>query len=1064
MTKPIARLTSRALLATGVLACSIQLALAADPAAVSLYVFDQNTPLAEAEVEIDGRAVGRTSAEGALRLSLEPGARVLRVLREGVQLLQLQLDLAESENAELIATVYPDSAPSVFLESSHRDGGGALQTEAKVDAGPPGELRGRIVSSEDGKPVAGARVFVSGLPVDIVTDAEGNFSATLGAGSYSISVLAASFATQTIEGVEIAAEQVTERPIELTPAGLELPEFVVLEPYIEGSLAAFVEERRSSAAVTDILGAEQISRAGDSDAAGALKRVTGLTLVGGKFVYVRGLGERYSSVLLNGAQIPSPDPTRRVVPLDLFPTDILQGVVVQKTYSAEMPGEFGGGSIGLRTKGFPDAPVFRVSGSLGGATGTTFEDGLGYEGGRRDWTGRDDGSRDIPGPLDQIRRSGGFLRPRTPANPSGFTPQELEAVGEQVAGVYDVDPRRIGPDGSLGIAGGNSWRFGQDWKAGFLASTRYARKFDTRDEVRRFFVASSSGLTQRDEIEQRSTSTEIDVSGFLVGGLQYGEHHSLRGTSLILRQTEDEAREAIGTADNQFLQRYLLEWIENELIAHQVAGEHSLPWFTERARFDWLYTRAQANRYAPNTREYRFNITPEGIRELSQFGETNRSSWADLVDRTESHDLGLNLPFAAGGWLKGSVGLNAGGLDRERDSYIRRYQFALRFPNTPAGRAERDEVLRRLRMEQIINPGTIRPDGFQLIETTQNTDNYFAEQALDYRAATLDASVFDRFRLTLGLREESNRQEVTTFSVINPGVRDVGLIDQTDRLPSASATWWISQNQQVRLGYSKTVSRPDFRELTTAPYVDPILDFITFGNPDLVTAEIRNYDLRWEYYFSPTESFSVAAFRKDFTNPIEKQLLPGSGSILLTLANAEGATNQGIELDGFKQLGFLNRWLDDRRWARALWLDRPDWENWYLSANYSWIDSEIQLDPSRSGFNTNLQRPLEGQSPYVVNLQLGYQSPDGRREASLLYNVSGERIVQVGVDSQPDVYEQPFGQLDFNWRHKLGEQWSLRLRLRNLLDPTVEFRQGSGILREYRKGREIGLSLEWSPF
>src|SRR5690606_34701459 len=224
-------------------------------------------------------------------------------------------------------------------------------------------------------------------PLDIVTDADGRYQATLPPGDYSISVIAPQFSSQTIDGIAVAAEAEVSRDIELTPAGLELPEFVVLEPFVEGSLAAFVEEKRTSSAVTDILGAEQISRNGDSDAAGALKRVTGLTLVDGKFIYVRGLGERYSSTLLNGAQIPSPDPTRRVVPLDLFPTEILSGIVVQKTYSADMPAEFGGGTIQLRTRGVPESFLLKVSGSVGYGDGTTGEEGLRYDGGDSDWTG-----------------------------------------------------------------------------------------------------------------------------------------------------------------------------------------------------------------------------------------------------------------------------------------------------------------------------------------------------------------------------------------------------------------------------------------------------------------------------------------------------------------------------------------------------------------------------------------------------------------------------------------------------------------------------------------------------
>lgn len=1048
--------TSRLLAPIALLALGIRSALAADPAAVSVVLFDEQNPLANAEVRIDDRALGATNADGALRTTIAPGKHRLVVMREGREVLALELEFKPEESAEIIATLHPDSAPSVFIESS-RQGAGAAAAPAPVEAGPPGRIEGRVVSSEGGNPVAGARIFVAGTPVDAVTDADGRFRVEVPAGSHSFSVIAPNFSTQTVDGVDVVAEQATAREVELTPAALELPEFVVLEPYIEGSLAAFVEERRSSAAVTDILGAEQISRAGDSDAAGALKRVTGLTLVDGKYVYVRGLGERYSSVLLNGAQVPSPDPTRRVVPLDLFPTEILQGVVVQKTYSADMPGEFGGGTIQLRTKGFPEAPSFKISGTLGYAEGTTFEDGFGYDGGSRDWTGRDDGTRDLPATLENLRQHGLFLRRQTPANPNGLTPAQIEAVGEEVSGVFDLDRENIGPNGSLALAGGNRWAFGEDWTAGVLASLRYARDNDTYQETRRFFTATSAGLELRDQTELSGTGTEIDVSGFLVAGLEFRESQKIRGTSMIVRQTADDARITTGRVDSQPLESTKLEWIENELIAHQLAGEHGLPWTWEGAQFDWLYTRAKANRYSPNTRNYRYEITEDG--RFFRAGNTgNTIGWADLDDGSESADLALRLPVNFGESVAGSLTLSYGRLDRERDSFIRTYTF-------DGGRGLPGSVFELPSLEQILTPENISPTGFVLNEITQPTDNYFATQALDYRAATFDVDVYGKLRVNLGLREEANVQQVTTFSVVRPTDPPVvGLIDATDRLPAAAITWTLGDKQQIRAGYSETLSRPDFRELTSAPYRDPVLDLIAFGNPALEPTSITNYDLRWEYYFSATDSVSVAAFRKEFTNPIEKQLLPGSGSILLTLQNAEGAVNQGVEFDLYTHLDPLDDWLDGRRWAQWLRLDRLDWSNWTIGANYAWIDSEIQLDPAKSGFNTNLVRPLEGQSPYVVNVQLGYASPDGEREATLLYNVSGERIVQVGVDTQPDTYEQPFHQLDFTWKQKLGEDWALRVRLRNLLDPKVEFRQGDRITRAFNKGREIALSLEWVPF
>lgn len=816
--------------------------------------------------------------------------------------------------------------------------------------------------------------------------------------------------------------------------------------------AAYLDLERMSVSVDDTLSIEQISRAGDSDAAVALRRVTGLTLVNSRFIYVRGLGERYSSVLLNGAQIPSPDPTRRVIPLDLFPTDVLEGVVVQKSYTPDMPGEFGGGTIQLRTKAVPLQPFFKISATTGYAQGTTGKDGLRYGGGGDDWMGRDDGTRRLDPTLTAVRQAGGVFQGASFANPNGFRPAEIEAVGERVAadGRYDTRMQSIGPDLGAAVSGGQRFEVADDVRVGVLGAVRYAQSWDTRDEMRRFLQASGAGLVVRDETQLFGTTREVDVSGLGVLGLELGSDHRLTLTSMAVRQTEDEARRETGLIDSQALERYKLEWVENSLRSWQLAGGHRLPWFGEMADLDWQYTDATARRYAPNLREYRFNLDDAGGRRLSTFGESNQQTWADLDDGSRSLDVGFKAPFAFDdGAVYGTVDVNAGRLDRDRDSWIRRYQFGFRFANP----AERDTVISRPTLGQILVPGTIRPDGFVLQETTTPTDNYVASQRLDYLALGLDVTLSDRFRLNGGARRESNRQDVTTFSVLQANQIIRAGIDESDVLPSFGATWMIDDAQQLRFGWSRTLSRPDFRELSPAPFLDPILDILTFGNPGLETATITNLDLRWEYYFSADESLSIAAFRKSFDKPIEKQLLPATGSLLQTLANAESATNQGLEIDAFHRLGFANGWAGDR----------VDLSDWFVAANYSWIDSEIQLNPASAGINTNLNRPLEGQSPYVVNLQVGYNDPDGVHDVALSYNRSGARIVQVGIDTQPDVYERPADSLDLTWKWQFDPEWSARVRLRNLLDPSAEFRQGDIAIREYRRGREIALTVEWSP-
>jgi hypothetical protein len=1016
----------RRLLALAVSALVWQQAWAAEPAELSLYLFDEGRPVADAEVQIDAATRGRTSSDGALNLRIEPGARRLRVLRGGAEVLSLELNLVEDEDAQIIATLYPDAAPSVFIESTNA--GAAAAAEAKPELGPPGTLSGRVVNIEDGKPLAGARVFVSGTPIDLVTDAEGRYSAEIPPGSYAVSVLAPRFASRSFEGVAIVSEQTTEQAIELTPAGVELPEFVVLEPFIEGSLASFVEERRTSSAVTDILGAEQISRAGDSDAAGALKRVTGLTLVDGKFVYVRGLGERYSSTLLNGAQVPSPDPTRRVVPLDLFPTEVLQGIVVQKTYTADMPGEFAGGTIQLRTRGVPEEFFFRSSLSLGFADGTTGEEGIRYQGSSRDWTGRDDGTRFV----DSV-----FGTERLPQNLG-----DLEAAGRDLLqGSLATRRDSLGPNGGFGLGLGDDFRFGDsDVSLGYIASVRYANAWDAREEKRLSYSQFQGNLLPAEDFVRERTDRAVDASLFGVLGLRVGELHKVDLTLTRLRQSTDQTQIDDGVLGSGNIDiQTSLEWIENSLDTAQLAGEHSLPKLGGLL-LTWQATDAGARRYAPNSRLYRFTLD-----EGSGAYENNFNVFRieDLQDESSDYAFNLKKLFKLGERAELSVQAGASRFERERDSRTRRFRFTDRVNgNQFSGIDDR------------FNPGRVGPNGLRLEENTQASDFYTAEQQLDARYLMLDAG-WGELRMNLGVRREEMLQTVTTVLPFNPNaIPVIGLLDNVDDLPSGSLTWSYSDKAQVRLGYSTTLSRPDIREQSPANFVDPLLDVRVQGNPDLVQAEIENIDLRWEYYFSTLESFSVALFSKEFTNPIELISTPASGE-LLAIDNADSATNVGIEFDIYKSLDGVGRLgvLPD-------FLKRLPWQDVYFGANYARIDSEIDLgDP---GIQTNTLRPLQGQSKYVANASLSYLHPEGRTEAQLSWNVFGERISRVGVNGLPDVYEQPFNQVDFTLSQKLPwDGFAVKLRLRNLLDPEVRFEQGGSPTRAYRKGREAALSVEW---
>ncbi|MCU0753629.1 MAG: TonB-dependent receptor [Xanthomonadales bacterium] len=1044
----------RVLLLAGPLLVAAPQAAAAD-ARITLYGFDADGPVADYEIELDGRRL-TPDADGALLLTLPEGEYTLTVRRNGREL-QLPLRAQPDQLAEVILDLDPTRAagPGYSIESNLSAAAAATPVAATEKAA----LSGRIVSV-DGKPVSGARVYVSGTPVELVTDADGRYRLELPVGRYSLSVIADGYGTQTLDGVEVLAGEGGTRNVELTPAGLELPEFVVLEPFVEGSLASFVEEKRTTAAVADILGAEQISRAGDSDAAGALKRVTGLTLVDGKYVYVRGLGERYSSVLFNGAQIPSPDPSRRVVPLDLFPTEILQGVLIQKSFSAEMPGEFGGGTIQLRTKTMPEDFFFKASTSVGITDGTSFEDGLRYRGGNRDWLGRDR-TRALPDPILAAIAEFGRLRPVTPFTP-GLTPAEIEVAGEALAAPgFNTRTQRLGPDQSGTIGIGDSFHFGDDYRVGYLASTRLSHSWDNREEVRRLFSLDGGQLTLGGERERVRTERSTDFSSFLQLGFNIGEHHQLSAVGALLRSSSDETRIDQGFVESaELISRFIkLEWEENELWSRQLLGSHQFPGLADLS-VDWVYTRADASRDAPRSVELRYDrvedVTDRDPFRFSSRSDSNGTSYASLGDASESGDLNLKLPLEFNDRHTLTVDLGGSHLRRERDSSIRRFEFR----PSPQGFISNDPNVVFNPPDTVFSPDNIGPRGWVLQEVTRNTDAYVANQALDAAYLTLDYTWADTLRLNLGLRREDNLQEVRTFNLVNPSqIASASRIETSDLLPSVSGTWLIDEQRQLRAIYAETLSRPDFRELSDAPYTDPLLDTETVGNPLLLPSAIQNFDLRYEHYFSSTETASVALFYKGFTDPIERLQLGGTGDVS-TFFNVASGKVYGIELDWYRSLGAFDRWIRplEKAWSGFA---RVPWDALYLGTNYAKIESSIGLSPETQGIATSLDRPLQGQSPYVFNAQLSWQPEGSGREATLLYNVFGARISAVGTNGRADIYEEPFRQLDFVYGQSLGQGFKMKLRLRNLLDPEARFTQGDQVTRQFRKGREVVLSVEW---
>ncbi len=826
-----------------------------------------------------------------------------------------------------------------------------------------------------------------------------------------------------------------------TPVLAQDPAAAAATPQIEeiSVIGRFVpDEKRSTSALSSVLTNEEFSRSGDTNIAEGLKRVAGLSLVGGKFVYVRGLGERYSSALLNGSSIPSPEPLNRVVPLDLFPNAIMESVVVQKTYSAQFPSEFGGGVLQMRTKSSSDEFFFNIASSVAMTEGTAFTKGTQAAGGGKDWLGYDDGSRAMPDLLKQATADGQRLQRRSAfINTGGFTAQELQTIGQSLNQDYEVTGKTIPADMGLTASLGNYHDIGST-RFNYLAAVDYKNAWDTHEIERNSYkVGGVDELVRENAFTYFGTENNIDISGILSTGLELSENHSISATNIMLRQSDDIAGEQIGFFGDERLDSRIaeIEYIQRELFSNQIQGDHYFPDAREM-NVTWRYNESTADRIAPDTREYRYDqIDDESVFNLRSDGNVRRFS--ELADQNSDYAVDASMVFygPSSSTIVMSSGYNK--QDSERDYEIRRFSFI-----------EQGDVVGRQGfllqpLSQILAPENIGPTEFELSETTRPTDTYAATRELESWYVQADLNFNDRVQLLAGLRQEDYIQNVRTFDLFRPDSSIEATLESSDLLPSGTATY-IAGNHQFRFGYSETTSRPDFRELSPATFTNPLTGYEVVGNPNLQAASIKNYDLRWEWYFSSLDSLSLGVFMKEFDSPIESVVQPGANSAR-SYVNAESAENQGIEFEARKQFDFLG--------AR--------WENFYVSSNVSYITSDVTIGEQDQNILTNSSRPLQGQSDWLFNGQFGYDSYDGLT-ATLLYHYFGERIYEVGILGAPDLIEEPHGELDFVLSKEFMTNWKLNIKAQNLTDKRKEITQGGLVATGYSEGRSASLKLEYN--
>lgn len=838
-----------------------------------------------------------------------------------------------------------------------------------------------------------------------------------------------------------------------------------------------LQERIDAEVVADLVSIEQISRVGDSTVSLALRRLPGVTLVADQFIYIRGLGERYSSTTVNGAYVPSPDLTRNVIPMDLFPAEIVESISIQKGYSADQPAAFGGGNVDIRTRSLPDEFVFNVQ--IGTGTNSESSDnGLTYAGGSDDDLGTDDGTRALPSEISAaIQEYRGNLSQTSIYNTllldgEYHSFEEAQLINRQLAtSLYrDVDFKdaSMDPDKSIEASIGNSWYLGdaEQWKIGMLALGDYKDTWRNKERTLR-----SATTPDEDFDVTNRTTNQVVVTGSFGVGIDFAEEHRVEATGIYLRNTEDEASLTVGHNFNfrresgAQLRNYRIRYEERELELVQFHGAHTLgpatiellkPFvnlgFAEGLGFDWYYSDATATTDIPS--EVQFSavdaIDPDTGELISTSIRSSLSAaeyrFTDLEDTATSYGTKLSMPFTFG---NSKLELS-GGYDyyEKGRSYIQT-QLGM---GTTSGAAS--TVL-------VGTPGQVFTDAnildpaneFGLTIGGIGTESYLAGETVDSYWGKADFTFNDAWRVTAGLRwEDFARLAVPVNPLEFDG--DVGIITipeeelanlakaDDDYYPALAVTWmkpgFWADNFQLRFGWSQTVARPDLREISDATYIDPLTEARVRGNPLLLNSDLSNYDLRAEWFFAGGDNLTVSLFYKDIKNPIETVEAPGSDdNIALSFINAETAEVYGVEVEGLKGLGFLS----DGGWT----------EPFFVTGNVTVSDSEITIGDSAPGL-TNNKRPMTQHSDLVVNAQLGYDSPNEMHSASIAYNMYSERIFFAGRNGADDAREQPFNSLDFIYSFHPTEKMSIKLRLQNLLDEDTVIEQGGVDVLEQNAG------------
>ncbi|MBN1338714.1 MAG: TonB-dependent receptor [Bacteroidales bacterium] len=910
-----------------------------------------------------------------------------------------------------------------------------------------GFIRGAVFDAATGEYLPGVTVLVPGTTNGTITDLDGQFSLSVAPGVYILNLSFISYETLKINDIKVGqGEVVTLGDLSLKEASIELSEITVTAEAVRNTENALLTLKQKSVGVIDGISSTNFRKMGDSDAASSMKRVTGVSVEGGKYVYVRGLGDRYTKTIMNGLDIPGLDPDRNTLQMDIFPTSVIDNIVVHKSFSAELPADFTGGVIDITIKDFPEEKISSISFGFGYNPAMHFNNHyLAYEGGATDFLGFDDGAREIPATSDIPFFS------QVVGNPYGEKGLRYREILENFNPTLAAHEQQSLMDFELGYFTGNQTAFGKK-SLGYNLSLSYKNTSEYYEdaEFARFGLSGNPDVTEMENREFQSGN--FGVNTVLISGLAgLSMKTSMSKYSLdLLHLQNGESRAGIFDYRNAdqgavfYGFQHNLDYSQRSLSNLMIRGKHNF--MDKEWELEWKISPTLSKISDPDIRFTRYEDRDGAYSIGTEVGFPERI-WRDLSERNLSGVIHAAKNFSFAG-RKSKFRFGGAYTYKVRDFEIQNFALNIRNLSLTGNPDELFYPENLWPMEGSQSSGTTYEAAF--IPTNPNKFNSSINNAAGY--LSVDLEPVSHLKTILGLRLENYVQKYTGQDQLGFNVLDNDVVlEQLGFFPAANIIYSISEKQNLRFSFSKTIARPSFKELSYAEIYDPVTgrtfigglfrdanDFagIEYWDGNLVSTDIFNYDLRWEYFGLNGQMFSVSAFYKEFINPIEMvQFATQTGSF--QPRNVGDGEVLGAETELRLNGGTLTRSLEKMKFI----------------FNFTLTGSRIQLsstelqsrrENARTGQTIDEYRVMAGQAPYIINSGIAYEGgetgPLKNLEAGLYYNVQGSTLLYAGIADRPDIYSKPFHSLNFNSNKSIGKQKKIQvgLKIENILNSSKE--------------------------